>query len=336
MALRLVDIYLPDGSKEKIEDLFEEFSTAGIWHEHTSDHLDHVQILLREEDVEPVLDLLEQKFSGVRDFRANLLVVEATIPRPKELMEENAETDGKIEKRSSRIHREELYLDIAKTNKLNGMFITFALLAAVVTIVGLLRENVAIIIGGMVIAPLMGPNVVLALGTTLYDRKLIWQSIKVNAVGAGLVLAFAFIAGLLLQIDPASREIASRTKIAIGDVALALASGAAGALAFTTRAPASLVGVMVAIALLPPLLVFGMLLSSGYLQGALGAFLLLATNIICINLAGVITFLIQGVRPRTWWDADRAQRASRISLAIWGSLLLMLIAIMLLAKSWLI
>jgi uncharacterized hydrophobic protein (TIGR00341 family) len=331
MALRLLDIYLPDGSKEKIETLFDEFSTLDIWHEHTSDYLDHVQLLLREEDVEPVLDLLEQKFSGVKDFRANLLTVEATIPRLP--TNEASSPKSQPEKRLTRIHREELYLDISSMNKLTWIFVALVVLATVVTGIGLLRESVAIIIGGMVIAPLLGPNVALSLGTTLYDKKLIFEALKVNAVGFGLVLVLAMLAGLVLEIDPTSKEIASRTEIGIGDVALALASGAAGALAFSTRTPASLVGVMVAVALLPPLLVFGMLFSSGNWQSALGALLLLATNVICINLAGVTTFLLQGVRPRTWWETERAQTASRIALTIWGSLLLLLIFVIFLSQS---
>jgi uncharacterized membrane protein len=62
---------------------------------------------------------------------------------------------------------------------------------------------------------------------------------------------------------------------------------------------------MVAVALLPPLVTFGMLFGAGYLQEAFSAILLLFTNIICVNLAGVITFLAQGIRAITWWEADR-------------------------------
>lgn len=52
-----------------------------------------------------------------------------------------------------------------------------------------------------------------------------------------------------------------------------------------------------AVALLPPLASLGLLLGSGYLFPALGAGLLLITNIICVNLAGVVVFWIQGGAP---------------------------------------
>jgi uncharacterized membrane protein len=78
---------------------------------------------------------------------------------------------------------------------------------------------------------------------------------------------------------------------------------------------------MVAVALLPPLVTCGMLLGAGYRQKAFNATLLLFTNIICVNLAGVVTFLLQGIRPITWWEADRAKKATRIAIMLWILLL---------------
>jgi len=95
-------------------------------------------------------------------------------------------------------------------------------------------------------------------------------------------------------------------------------------LAFTRGVPATIVGVMVAVALLPPLAAFGLLIGAGYLSLAFGAMILTLTNLICINLAGIITFLIQGVRPRTWWEAEKAKKASRTAIAIWFVLLVIL------------
>jgi uncharacterized membrane protein len=119
--------------------------------------------------------------------------------------------------------------------------------------------------------------------------------------------------------------------VRFSDIALALAAGAAGALAYTTAAPGALIGVMVAVALLPPTVTFGMLLGSGHMRAALAALLLLLTNLICVNLAGVLAFLVQGVRPRTWWEADRARRAVRNAVALWTILLVVLAALIYLA-----
>jgi hypothetical protein len=47
-------------------------------------------------------------------------------------------------------------------------------------------------------------------------------------------MVLAVIIGVLLQVDPESHEIASRDGVELGELVVALLSGAVGALAFTT------------------------------------------------------------------------------------------------------
>lgn len=145
-------------------------------------------------------------------------------------------------------------------------------------------------------------------------------------------MVLSVILGVLLQVSPASPEVASRDAVAIGDVVVALASGCAGALAFTTGVSTTLIGVMVAVALLPPLVTFGLLLGGGHSVPAMGALSLFLVNLICVNLAGVTTFLMQGIRPAIWWEKDRAVKAARIAIGLWGALLAALAALILLLR----
>jgi uncharacterized membrane protein len=117
-----------------------------------------------------------------------------------------------------------------------------------------------------------------------------------------------------------------------GYIAVALASGCAGALAFTTGVSAALVGVMVAVALLPPLVTFGLLLGGGEPELAMGALSLFMVNLICVNLAGVTTFLVQGIHPATWWEKNRAAKATRIAIGLWVALLAALVGLILLLR----
>ncbi len=134
--------------------------------------------------------------------------------------------------------------------------------------------------------------------------------------------------GIIFNVDADIPAIASRTSISISDIILAFAAGSAGALAFTTGFSGALIGVMVAVALMPPLVIVGMLAGSGQFVSALGAFMLFAVNLICVNLSGVVTFILQGVRPRTWWEADRAKKATVRAAIVWGGLLLILLTIL--------
>ncbi len=336
MALRVLNISVPSSRADDVRTTIEGSSVVSIWSDEISDDKAIVHALLDSEQTERVIDELESRFGGLEGFRLILLPVEATLPRVDTAAtgepEKTDEAAVQPKPVPARISREELYDDIAGSLKLNHVYVVTVVLSAVVAAVGLLRDNVAIIIGAMVIAPLLGPNIALALATTLGDTALARRATVINLVGVGVAFTFSVLVGLVLTVDPTVPEIAARTEVGPGDVVLALASGAAGALAFTTGAPASLVGVMVAVALLPPLATLGLLLSSGCWSESAGAAMLLATNIVCVNLAAVVTFLVQGIQPRSWWEAERARRATRLAVLAWTVglfLLLVLIVIQL-------
>ncbi|MHC4164398.1 MAG: TIGR00341 family protein [Planctomycetota bacterium] len=203
-----------------------------------------------------MLDVLERQFTGTEGFRVILLPVEATIPRPPE-----PEPEPEPPPRS-RVGREELLDDLASGTRITTVYLALVVLSTIVAAVGLMRDNVAVVIGAMVIAPLLTPNVALALATALGDFELMRKALKTNLIGIATALVFAVVVGAVLpRVD--SAEIASRTETGFADIILALAAGAAGALVFTTGVPATLVGVMVAVALLPPLVTAGLRLAAG-------------------------------------------------------------------------
>ncbi len=77
----------------------------------------------------------------------------------------------------------------------------------------------------------------------------------------------------------------------------------------------------------PPTAVIGLALGGGALPEASSAALLLLVNLISVNLAATATFYVQGIRPRAWWQADRARRSAFIAMAIGGVLLASLVGI---------
>jgi len=335
MTLRLLEVVIPADLIESVREALQGQPAHGVWEEPISDRLALVRVLLSGEHTEEVCDRLEGRFASHEGFRVLLLPVEATIPRLPEAQpaeEAPAAADQPPAAKRPRISREELYADIGETVRPSMVYLVMVILSAVVAAIGLLRDNVAILIGAMVIAPLLGPNVALALATTLGDVALARRAVAVTALGVLTTLALAVLLGAALAVDPTIPELAARTQVGLGDIALALASGVAGALAFTTGASSALIGVMVAVALLPPLVTLGLLLGSGNWRLAEGAALLFLINITCINLAGVVTFLAQGVRPRAWWEASRATRASRITVGAWIVLLLLLAVLIILAE----
>lgn len=124
----------------------------------------------------------------------------------------------------------------------------------------------------------------------------------------------------------------ARTRVGFDGLVLALAAGAAAALSLTTGVSSALVGVMVAVALLPPAAAIGLLLGAGHREQAIAAALLLAINIVCVNLSAQIVFVLRGVTPRTWFEKRAARRAVLINAGVWLLLLLALVVLLVLRR----
>ena len=148
---------------------------------------------------------------------------------------------------------------------------------------------------------------------------------SIAGVAVGLLLSIGI--GFAVPFDPEVYEIASRASVKYTDLVVAIAAGAAGALAVTTGVSASLIGVMVAVALVPPLVATGLFLGQGDFTSATMSALLLASNIVCVNLAGVGVFLAQGIRPSRWAEKSRAKLAVRHALIVWLLLLTALVVL---------
>ncbi len=334
MAERLIQIVVPADRADQMRELIRRAGVVESRHD-TSDavHLFTVRVLA--EQVEALLDPVQAAFASTEGFHAFVLPVEAALPRPPESEQApGSDTPATARTRSapSRISREELYADLSEHARITRVFLAMVILSTIVAAIGLSRNNVAIVIGAMVMAPLLGPNMALSLATTLGDTKLASRALRTTFTGILLAAVVALVCGFLLSVDLESTEIVSRTFVGPTDLVVALAAGIAGALAFTTGVPASLVGVMVAVALLPPLVICSMLLATGHVAESLSALLLLLCNVISINLAGVATFLFQGVSPRSWWDAARSKRMSRRALVVWISLLIIVAVLVFLSN----
>jgi hypothetical protein len=191
MALRHAHIYLPKDGSGFLDDLREKFNIIEHY-EIEEKNRKEIKLLLDAEMTEPVLDFIENRFGFQEGFRVIVTPVEAVIPRLE--VEEKPEIDEenqKSESEAKRIYREELYEDINSVSAGGRTFILLVILSAFVAAIGLLRANVAIIIGAMVIAPLLGPNMGMALAATLGDSALAKRSLKTNFTGIAVALTIA-------------------------------------------------------------------------------------------------------------------------------------------------
>jgi uncharacterized hydrophobic protein (TIGR00341 family) len=327
--MRIVEVITDAGHLDSLAGIAEHFEATDFWWGvDNEDGRRSFRFLVADDARQGVVDSLQSLLGGAANTRIIILPVDTVLPRPV------VENDEGGKRRSVTATREELYSQIAKGAQLDSNYLLLTFLSTIVAAIGLAEDSVAVVVGAMVIAPLLGPNIALAFGTSLGDRYLTLQALKTTFAGLALALLLSFLIGITWPVDLTSDEILARTDVGMEGVVLALASGAAAVLSLTTGLSATLVGVMVAVALLPPTAALGMLLGADQLQLASGAALLLAVNVVCVLLSAMAVFLLKGVRPRTWLERTKARQSLAIAIAFWATLLLILVAVILLRGSF--
>ena len=185
-------------------------------------------------------------------------------------------------------------------------------LSAIISTLGLLANSVAIIIGAMIIAPLMGPIIGMAFSVAMGNRMLLRRSSFTLLKGVILTVAASWLTASLIGLETVDSEILSRTNPTLLDFGIAMAAGFAGAFTQTRRSIADAIpGVAIAVALVPPLSVIGIGLGLGRNEIASGAFLLFSTNLICIIFFGSLVFLFQ-----SYGNIERAKKGLAMSTVV--------------------
>lgn len=278
--------------------------------------LQKFRMLIDDDRLQSLLDTLQNVLGAQPSTRIVVLPVEASLPL--------TEAEKNRKEKSATAARESLYDDVKKNARLDWNYVVLVFLSTVVASIGLINSNVAVVIGAMVIAPLLGPNLALSLGTALGDLQLMRRSLQTNLAGIFLAIFLSAILGVFWPSELDAPELLLRTDAKFDSIALALASGAAAALSLLTGLSSVLVGVMVAVALLPPAATLGLMLGSGNFSLAAGAGLLLAINIVCVNLSSNLVFLVKGISPRAWMEKQKAKKSMIYYVLGWLVVLLIL------------
>ncbi|MDH3948389.1 MAG: TIGR00341 family protein [Gammaproteobacteria bacterium] len=320
--MRIIEVITDCGHADTVQGIAEQHELDS-WVVPTEDEQRCIsRLLVRPDKQQAVLDSLQGVLDKVDYFRILLIPLDGALPRPsKEELEE-------AKRRAKTLSREELYQEISSGAEINSNFLLMVMLSTIVAAIGLLENNLAVIIGAMVIAPLLGPNIALSFATALGDRELAWSALKTNLTGLGLALVLSVLIGFFWPYSLDTAELIIRTDVDVDGIVLALASGAAAVLSLASGYSMSLVGVMVAVALLPPAATVGLMLGAGQFQNALGAGLLLAVNVVCVNLSGKLVFLFKGIKPRTWLEKRQARQSMKTYVIFWLVVLVILIIVM--------
>jgi uncharacterized hydrophobic protein (TIGR00341 family) len=265
--------------------------------------------------VEPVLDRLRE--AGIDESTYTVIVAaETVISRRFEALEDEYEEAS--ERGGDRISREELQAKADDLASGLGTYVLMTVISAVIATAGLLLDSPATVVGSMVIAPLIGPAMSAAIGTVVDDEALFRRGVRMQILGVAVaVLAatlFAFGLRSLALVPPGLdplelAEVSERLAPNVLVLVVAVGAGIAGIVSLMTGVSATLVGVMIAVALIPPAAAVGIGIAFQIPRLVLGAGVIVAVNVLSINLSALVMLWYEGYRPQRWFREDEARAA---------------------------
>lgn len=314
--MRLVQITIPSGKRETLLSTLDDEGIDYVVADETSgrEYSGIVHIPLPTNAVEPVLESL--RAAGLDDSSYTVVMEASTVVSRQfdQLEEEYAE-----EKDEDQIARDEL---VAAADSLAPSTRTYAIMtvvSALIATAGLLLDSPAVVVGSMVIAPLVGPAMAASVGTVVNDREMFARGVRLQIAGLllaiGTAFGFAFAVRYINLVPPltdvtAIPEVRERVAPDFLSLIIAIGAGTAGIISLTTGVSAALVGVMIAVALIPPAATVGIGLAWGQPMVSLSSAVLVLVNVLSINLAALVVLWYSGYRPEHWFRRSDAKRAT--------------------------
>ena len=191
----------------------------------------------------------------------------------------------------TRIQKEEAVIKVFEQSAPKIDFYLMLMLSTIIVTLGLLMNSSAIVIGGMLIAPILFPLMSFSMGMVVGNFDLmkrsgnvIWQSILT-------VIVISFVISSFFIDKEMTSEIISRISPNLGYFIIASVSGAAVAYALVKPALSEILpGIAISVALIPPLSVVGISFSFLQWNKIVGSFELFLLNLIGIIFAAIAVF----------------------------------------------
>ena len=333
--MRLVQVLIPEGQSENVLAALDEqgIDYAVFQEVGRGDFEAMVQFPVPPSGVEAMMEVLTE--AGVREDSYTIVLATETVV---------SERLSALEERfpGLRISRDELYARAQDLAPANSTFFAFLILSTIIATTGLLLDSAATIIGAMVVAPLMGPAISASAGTILDDQRMAARGVRLQVTGLIAAIATGAILGWLLQqtilIPPeldiqSIPQVAERTSPNFLSLFLALGSGIAGAISIIRGSGSSLVGVAIAVALVPPAATSGLGIAFGLPGVAIAGAVLVVVNLLAINVSALILFYVAGFKPL---EAGRYEgvRSSVVSRIVVIAVAIAVLSIALGAVTW--
>lgn len=312
--MRLVQVVIPAGKRQTVLAVLDDEGIDYVLTDESSGrkYTGVVYFPLPVAAVEPVLERLREV--GLDDQAYTVVMsAETVVSRQFEQLEEEY---AESEEADQRIAREELKARAEDLVSSPPVYVAMTIVSAVIATAGLLLDSPATVVGSMVIAPLIGPSMSAAVGTVIDDDELARRGFLLQVVGMSLAVvaaagfaAFVDVVNLVPPtLDPGSLgQVQERVSPDFLSLAVALGAGTAGAVSLMTGVSSALVGVMIAVALVPPAATVGIGIATGNPSMVFSSGVLAVVNGLSINLAALAVLWYAGYRPQRLFRVEEAR-----------------------------
>jgi len=168
------------------------------------------------------------------------------------------------------------------------VFVVLTVGATLIATLGLLANSPGVVIGAMVVAPWILPLQAMAFEILRGRLPMLLRALRTLLLGVVICVLLAFAVSRLVGLPSLGSEVMNRTSPNLLDLGVALVAGAVAMYAKLRReAISALAGLAIAVALVPPMCVVGILLASASWPLAYGALLLFTTNLLGIMVGAM-------------------------------------------------
>ncbi|WOF16048.1 TIGR00341 family protein [Methanoplanus sp. FWC-SCC4] len=271
-----------------------------------------IKIFVPDAEINNALEILREPL----DFRYKETLIEVSTP---DFVISSTLSRAEKNVRTTEKTPVEKLLDTAKDYiKLDYWNISLTAIAGLIALTGLFLNNVAIIIGAMLLSPILGPihsfAIYSAVGKTTEAIRsigvlsILLLSVFVVSVIGTYLLSFlvAFCPEPILSIE-LTQEIISRTVSSPVYILMAVLLGIASIIALSRGTAEFIAGVAIAAALLPPTVVAGIsfvIIPTEFM----GPVFLVLDNVLGLIAGALIATLILGITPRNGTDIKTAKK----------------------------
>jgi len=168
------------------------------------------------------------------------------------------------------------------------VFVVLTIGATLIATLGLLANSPGVVIGAMVVAPWILPLQAMAFEILRGRLPMFLRALRTLLLGVVICVLLAMGVSALVGLPAFGSEVINRTSPNLLDLGVALVAGAVAMYAKLRReAISALAGLAIAVALVPPMCVVGILLASPSWPLAKGALLLFTTNLLGIMVGAM-------------------------------------------------